>query len=335
MTESRLPVVAAIISNWNGGSDSIRAIHSLAASAYAPLRIIVVDNGSATDDLASIKAQVSDVVFVELAENHGFGRAVNIGAATAFRLGAEHLLLFNNDAAIPTGVPVIEGLVSELARSETIGAVGPIIVDSDERHTVQAAGFFLRPCFPIPQAVAKGTPYDIVRTQSHRFGYLQGSCLLVRGTAYVAVNGFDPDFFFLAEDADLMLRLKTAGYRASLVRDAYVVHRKSSSIKAGSDNYIYASLRSNLIFLKKHARWYEVPSAALTMLAISIALCALSFATRRKFGLASVVRAWSDFFAGRWGGHGGTWATGYVPLDFKAIWDERPDRNSAVRFPEC
>lgn len=327
-------MLAAIILNWNGGRDSVRAIRSLAASTYPDLRIIVVDNGSAADDLAFIKAQFPDIVYIELSENQGFGRAVNIGAATALRLGADHLLLFNNDATLPVGVPVIERLVSELETSEAIGAVGPIIVDDDELRTVQAAGFFLRPFFPVPLAVAKGIPYEIARTHARRFGYLQGSCLLVRGSAFVAINGMDPDFFFLAEDADLMLRLKAAGYRASLVRDAYVVHRKSSTIKVASDNYIYASLRSNLIFLKKHARWYEIPSAAFTMLAISIALCGLSFAKRKKLGLAPIARAWTDFFAGRWGGHTGTWAAGYVPLDFKAIWDGRPASNSAVRSPE-
>ena len=335
MGDSSAPVVAAIILNWNGGRDSVRAITSLEGSAYPALRIILVDNGSEPDDLAFVKAACPDVTYVELFENHGFGRAVNLGAAEAFRLGADHLLLLNNDAIFPDGVPVIERLVSELTQDDAIGAVGPIIVDDDAQHTVQAAGFFLRPSFPIPRAVGKGIPYRLARTQTFRFGYLQGSCLLVRGAAFVAVNGMDPDFFFLAEDADLMIRLRAAGFRASLVRDVFVVHRKSSSIKAGSDNYLYAALRSNLIFLKKHARWYEMPSAMLTMAAITVALAGLSWATRKKLGLRSIRRAWSDFFARRWGGHTGVWAPGYVPPDFTRIWAERRARNSVTQSPGC
>jgi N-acetylglucosaminyl-diphospho-decaprenol L-rhamnosyltransferase len=334
VTNGTAPAVAAIILNWNGSRDTARAIASLKASAYPALTIIVVDNGSDPSDLADVKAHCPDVVFVELSHNHGFGRAVNIGAAAAFRLGADHLLLFNNDAAVPRGEPVIERLVSELGTSDRIGAVGPIIVDDDERRTVQAAGFFLAPSFPVPRAVGRGTAYDVARTRTYRFGYLQGSCLLIRGSAFVAINGMDPDFFFLAEDADLMLRLKAAGFRASLLRDVYVVHRKSSSIKAGSDNYIYASLRSNLIFLRKHARWYEVPSACITMVAISFGLAGLSWLTRRRFGFASIVRAWSHFFSRRWGGHDGSWAAGYTPIDFRTVWAERPALSSADRSRE-
>jgi len=305
------PLVAAIVLNWNGSRDSVRALESLARSRYPALRIILVDNGSAPEDLAAIKCACPDIVYLEFAENHGFGRAVNLGAATALRLGAEHLLLFNNDALIPDGVPVIERLVAELESCPAIGVAGPIIVDDDVHRTVQAAGITLRPMFPVPRGVGKGLAYDVARRRSARFDFLQGSCLLVRGSAFVRVNGMDPDFFFLVEEADLMVRLKAAGFRASLVRDAYVVHRRSSTIGAGSERYAYALLRSLLIFLKKHAHWYELPTAVLTMLALSTRL-----AWPRR--LATIARAWRDFFAGRWGGHGGAWPPGYATPDFTA-----------------
>lgn len=295
----------------------MRAIESLARSRYPALRIILVDNGSAPDDLACIKAACPDVVFLELAANHGFGRAVNLGAAVALRLGAEHLLLFNNDAFIPDGVPLVERLVTELESCATIAATGPIIVDADGR-TVQAAGISLRPSFPAPRGVGKGLPYDVARDRTFRFDFLQGSCLLVRASAFTRVNGMDPDYFFLVEEADLMLRLKMAGYRSSLVRDAYVVHRRSSTIGAASENYAYTLLRSLLIFLKKHARWYELPSAALTMFAVSIGLIGLCWSARRRSALRSIARAWLDFFTGRWGGYTGSWAAGYSAPDFTA-----------------
>jgi GT2 family glycosyltransferase len=329
------PLVAAIILNWNGAEDTIRAVTSLAASSYARLKIVVVDNGSRGNDVAILEARCGAATVLALPANHGFGRAINIASAEALRRGADYLLLFNNDAFIPDDLPVIAMMVEQLERDPKLGAIGPIIVDDDEGHTVQAAGFFLRPAFPIPIAVGKGLCYAEARRKTFRFGYLQGSCLLLRAAAFASINGMDPDFFFLAEDADLMIRLARAGFGAALMRDAYVVHRKSSSIKAGSDNYIYASLRSNLIYLKKHARWYERPTAALTMLAISLALAALSWMTRRELGFTAIARAWRDFFAHQWGGHDGTWPPGYIHPDFAAIWNERNAPSSETRSGEC
>jgi N-acetylglucosaminyl-diphospho-decaprenol L-rhamnosyltransferase len=243
--------------------------------------------------------------------NHGFGRAVNLGAAEALRAGAEHVLLFNNDAAIPAGVPVIERLVAEVETSPAIAAAGPIIVDDDARRAVQAAGIALRPFFPAARGVGKGLPYAVARTRTFRYDFLQGSCLLIRGSAFARVAGMDPDFFFQCEDADLLIRLRRAGFTSALVRDVYVTHRKSASIGPGSDAAMYASVRSKLIFVKKHARWYELPTAVLTLLVISLGLSARSVFARRRPAVRPIVRAWRDFFAGRWGGHDGTWASGY------------------------
>jgi GT2 family glycosyltransferase len=310
------PVVAAIVLNWNGSHDSIRAIRSLQGSNYPALHVILVDNGSAGDDPASIEDHCPGIVVIRLTENQGFGRAVNLAAAAAFQRGAEHLLLFNNDALIPTGEPVIERLVARLTTSERIGAVGPIIVDDDARRTVQAAGIALRTWFPVPRGVGKGLPYEIARARTFAFDFLQGSCLLVRGSAFIDVNGFDPDFFFYADDADLMVRLKRARYRAALVCDTYVVHRRGSSIRRGSENEAYALIRSMLIFLKKHARWYDLPSAAFTMIATSIVYCGV---WRGRSHLAPIGRAWIDFFAGRWGGFSGAWAAGYAAPDFASL----------------
>jgi hypothetical protein len=67
---------------------------------------------------------------------------------------------------------------------------------------------------------------------------------------------------------------------------------------------------------KKHARWYEWPSAMLTMLGVSIALAGSCAVRRKRLAARPIVSAWADFFAGRWGGYDGIWASGYRPPDF-------------------
>jgi GT2 family glycosyltransferase len=310
------PCVYALVLNWNGAKFSVHALESLRSSRYANLHVLLVDNGSDASDLAELQARFPDVAYLALGANHGFGRAVNLGFAEAMRCGAEHVLLFNNDAVLPPGVPVVERLVAELCGSPGVALTAPIVIGDARRMRVQSAGIALRPFFPAPRGVAKGLPYERARTRTFRYDFLEGSCLLVRGAAFAAVNGMDPDYFFHLEDADLMIRLKRAGYTSKLVTDAYVIHRRSSSLRRGSAAAHYASIRSKLIFVKKHARWYGLPAAAVTMIGVSLAFVVLGLVQQRRWCIVPIAKAWRDFFRGRWGGHDGAWPDGYAQPAF-------------------
>ncbi len=312
------PCVYALVLNWNGAQFSVRALESLRASRYANLHILLIDNGSTAGDLAAIRARFPDVAYLALAANHGFGRAVNLGFAEATRLGADHILLFNNDAVLPADVPVVERLVAALLAAPDVALAAPIVVGDAARMTVQSAGIALRPYFPAPRGIGKGLPFERARTRTFRYDFLEGSCLLVRGAAFAAVNGMDPDYFFHCEDADLAIRLRRAGYRSTLVTDAYVIHQRSASIQRGSAAAHYASVRSKLIFVKKHARGYELPFAALTLIAVSLVLVVLALVQQRRLGVGPIAAAWRDFFRGRWGGHDGSWPEGYAQPAFAA-----------------
>jgi GT2 family glycosyltransferase len=137
--------------------------------------------------------------------------------------------------------------------------------------------------------------------------YLQGSCLLIRASAFEATGGLDPDFFLYGDDIDFMIRLRKKGFSERLNANTYVLHEKSSATGEYSPRYIYTALRSNLIVLRKHARWYHWPTALPATLAISLVLVARSSARKKPGGLNAVARAWRDFISGRWGGYDGTW----------------------------
>ncbi|MCA1824448.1 MAG: glycosyltransferase family 2 protein, partial [Mycobacteriales bacterium] len=55
-------------------------------------------------------------------------------------------------------------------------------------------------------------------------GWLSGSCLLLRRSAFAAVGGFDAAYFMYFEDLDLCRRLGRAGWRSIYVPSAVVRH---------------------------------------------------------------------------------------------------------------
>ena len=60
-------------------------------------------------------------------------------------------------------------------------------------------------------------------------GWLSGSCLLLRRSAFDSVGGFDPRDFMYFEDVDLGERLGTAGWLDVYVPSAEVVHAGGAS----------------------------------------------------------------------------------------------------------
>lgn len=60
-------------------------------------------------------------------------------------------------------------------------------------------------------------------------GWLSGSCLLVRRSAFGQVGGFDERYFMYMEDVDLGDRLGKAGWLSVYVPSAEVLHHKAHS----------------------------------------------------------------------------------------------------------
>jgi len=303
LREARIGSVAAVVLNWNGVTRTCQAITSLLAQSLN-VRVVLVDNGSRGDDVAVFKQHFDGdpVTIVTLPENVGFSRALNAGAIVAMHAGAEFLLLFNNDALIEKNSMALQQSLAALLADATLGAAGPIICNDDALRTIQSVSYTLSMWFPIPRAKRRIGHRATLRPTS----YLSGSCLLLRARAFAAVGGFDPDFFFYGEDVDFARRLHKANYRQRLISARGVSHARGASIGLGSVGYVYTALRSTLILIYKHARWYHMPSAAATCVAASVALAGRGVLSGNRGAVSAVFRAWSDFIAGRWGGFTGT-----------------------------
>src|SRR4051794_2391611 len=92
--------VTVVVPSWNGREMLDLVLPTLAAQTLGPLRVLVVDNGSADGSAAHVRDRHPAVEVLELAENVGFAAAVNAGIAAA---DTEYVALFNNDMEIDPG----------------------------------------------------------------------------------------------------------------------------------------------------------------------------------------------------------------------------------------
>jgi N-acetylglucosaminyl-diphospho-decaprenol L-rhamnosyltransferase len=98
-------------------------------------------------------------------------------------------------------------------------------------------------------------------------GWLSGSCVLLRRSAFDAVGGFDEGYFMYFEDVDLGFRLGRAGWSNLYVPSARVVHTGAHSTATESARMLKAHHDSAYRYLQK-----KYPGALLAPLRWSLRL---------------------------------------------------------------
>jgi N-acetylglucosaminyl-diphospho-decaprenol L-rhamnosyltransferase len=214
--------VDVVIPTWRGRDLLSRCLAALRADA-SPKRVIVVDNASADGTAALVGGEFPDVTLVELADNVGFGRAVNAGV----RIGeAEAIVLINNDVVVAPGF--VDAIVAPLAAPH-VGMVAGLttIPDTD---LVDAFGIELDRAL-LSYNRARNAP---VGTPAGRLAMPSGGAAAYRRVAWEAAGGFDEAFFAYGEDVDLGLRLRALGWEAAEAPDARGVHLGGTTVGVDS-----------------------------------------------------------------------------------------------------
>ena len=97
---SNPPRIGVVVLNWNGLDHLRELLPSLYASQYPDFFVVVVDNGSRDASVEWMRREYPDTELLALGENRRFSGGNNAGAARALELGAEVLLLLNNDTTV-------------------------------------------------------------------------------------------------------------------------------------------------------------------------------------------------------------------------------------------
>lgn len=293
--------VGIVILNWNGLDDTRHCLRSIRRQTYKNVEVVVVDNGSDGPDARQLQIEFPEVHVLPQLENLGFGRAVNVGVRFLLAHEVDYILLFNNDAWFEPEQKTIEQLLQALEADPKAGAAGPVILNAVEPHTIQSAGHMFSLFTAFPYRMLSDTPRN-TPVKTTKPTYIVGACLLIRTEVIRAIRGFDPDYFVYGEDIDFALRMHAAGYHQLLVPSTVIYHKKSVATTMWSENHTYLMLRSHLILLKKHARWYHLPTVLFCILAITLGLAMMGVKNGHVMAPKGALRAWVDFFLGKWGG---------------------------------
>lgn len=182
------PLVSVVIAARDAQRFLLDALLSIAAQTYAPVEVVVVDDGSTDDTAAVATAYAESVAGVTVfsQRNQGPSAARNTGIAST--AGEFVTFLDADDEMLPGRIE------RQLLFLESAPEYDAVIV---AQEVVLEAGVTPPPWYR--RALEQADPYV----------YLESS-MMVRRAALDRVGGFDPDFP-VSEDVDLLWRLAATG----------------------------------------------------------------------------------------------------------------------------
>lgn len=273
------PKVGVILVNYNGQADTEECLASLEQNTYPNTHIVVVDNASSDNLLATLAPKFPQVEFIQSNENLGFTGGNNLGLQYAFDEGCEYFLLLNNDTIIDP--EAIGELVEYFEQNSNIGVAQGKIYFYDTPTIIWNLGAEVRFSGAWMRTISRRVE-DVGQYNTPQEIDCASGCMLFASKAVLEKIGFlDDQFFFQAEDVDFSLRARKASFKVHYVPTAKVWHKVGSSGNKQIQGYFTG--RNRLLLIRKHASGIQKPICIVIHLFWSAMIVLNLFVRKRKY----------------------------------------------------
>ena len=296
------PKVTVIILTWNRVDDIVTCLNSFSAVSYPNLEVVVVDNNSADETVATLRANYDWITLIVNDDNLGYVGGNNVGIKYALEKGTDYVFILNSDTKM------IPNCLDELVR--TMQADPCIAITGAKNLYMQNTAFswgkygvlnwgpmLCRTHGRFVRDYPESSPKDV--------DWVIGNGCMMTREALEKVGIFDEDFFQVNEDVDWCIRARKQGYRVVYVDTAAIEHRGASSADLSKPivfSYGYVLGRNAILFAKKHANPFQF-AWLLSMMVIGvvarISAIALGAAIRAVMSQEHFVTGMVDGFAHR------------------------------------
>lgn len=224
--------LAVVLVNYNGKKYNGACIDSILKNkVQGELTILVVDNASTDGSVEELRQRYSGrkdtaIEYIVLDKNYGFAAANNRGIERAEELGADCVLLLNNDTEIaPNMLEQLEACADR--HSECM--IVPKIYYSDDRKRIWSAGGSVSPI------IRKVSHDGLNQTDSGQFEeerkieFATGCCLFLPMSVIKRTGGLDERYFLYYEDTEYSFRLGRMGIPIYYCPKAVLYHKVGGS----------------------------------------------------------------------------------------------------------
>ncbi|MEX2262552.1 MAG: glycosyltransferase family 2 protein [Bryobacteraceae bacterium] len=243
-------MISVIVVNWNRRDLLRECLKSLTAQQGVAFEIILVDNGSADGSVEMAEREFPGILrTLRNKTNRGFCAANNQGIQVS---RGEWIALLNNDAE--AGPNWLRALESAFRGRPDVGMAASKILVHEDPERIDKAGHLM---YPDGQNRGRGSgqrdlgQYD----RMEEVLWPDGCAAMYRREMLESIGGFDEDFFAYADDAELGLRARIAGWRCIYVPDACVCHHRGSTLGVDSVRRLRLIERNRVLLAAKLFPW--------------------------------------------------------------------------------
>jgi len=245
-------MVSVIMLNWNTPEMTVECVKSVRASNYPNFVVNVIDNGSTLANYEKLRHELGDLAnLVRLEKNVGYVGGINAALETASKQRPDYFLIMNNDTTIDENA--ISSLVDAASRHNNQCVVTGKVYHFDDPERLQTVGNrFDDKTFKSHKIGANEIDEGQHEQQTER-KMIDDIFMLLPAEIYARVGGYNPYFFLNAEQADLILRIRKAGYKVIYTPGAKLYHKGSfSSGGLGNPYMMYWDGKSNVVLRYLH-----------------------------------------------------------------------------------
>jgi GT2 family glycosyltransferase len=252
MRNLKLQQVAVAILNYNGENFLRQFLPGVIAHSH-DAEVIVIDNGSTDNSLATIKNEFPSVTLIALDNNYGFCGGYNRGIS---KIDKDWVVLLNSDVEVTSGW--LQNMLDVINADKKLAALQPKILSyqhKDKFDYAGAAGGFID-TFGYPYC--RGRIFDFLENDKNQYNtatdcfWAGGACMLVNRNVYLECGGLDEDFFAHMEEIDLCWRLKRGGHRIGFTHASIVFHVGGGTLSKINPRKTYLNFRNGLELLLKN-----------------------------------------------------------------------------------
>jgi N-acetylglucosaminyl-diphospho-decaprenol L-rhamnosyltransferase len=266
-----------VIVNWNAGvqlQQCVDSIRTASLDGIELLRVVVVDNASWDGSVDHLQPGGVPLSLIRNTINRGFAAACNQGAKDS---RASYLLFLNPDIvltgeSLSTAVRFIES-----KDNSRVAVCGAQLVNDRGQIAPSCSRFpmpqhFYAQMFGLTRVFPGRFQESLMHDWNHRetrpVDIVMGAFLLVRQQVFATLGGFDENFFVYYEEVDFLHEVHRAGWQTYYLTAAQAYHKGGGCSNQAKAARLFYSLRSRIIYCRKHFGWVSAAGIVLATLLI-------------------------------------------------------------------
>ncbi len=240
---------ACVLINYRDPTEVLRLYKNIERCRWRDKDVYIVDNGSGSEVVARIQAEIGIRNTIVVPENLGYAGGLNAGIRFALANGAEYLWLLTKDLTVePDCLEQLHALWPKLDQPAFLGSLTDLNATDNIYFHKATVDFNGR----IRHGV-KGRKISEIPELSDEYGetdYVNGACVFTSRAVINEVGLIPEEYFLYFEDSDWGLSARRKGFKNYVAYRSRVHHHRES----GTFNTVaeYYCRRNAYLFKKRN-----------------------------------------------------------------------------------